>query len=164
MCQYSRRCPTGTHRPGTVCPYVGRGTSAVRTPSQLPAIRPPRSSRSTSAVSRYQRAALTTGGLSLADALAWWIWLAVFWEPHLDRVTLATILVAAGVPAGLATYWLARCSGWLDDGSRRCRQPRTGFLRRCAQHRNQVITWYDVAGGIAAVVAVFNLAALFIVG
>lgn len=22
MCQYHRRCKVGTHRPGTICPYV----------------------------------------------------------------------------------------------------------------------------------------------
>lgn len=82
--------------------------------------------------------------------------------PRLDRVTIVATLIAVGLPAGLAAHWLSRCSGWLNDGSRRCRQPRAGFLRRCAQHSEQVITWYDVAGAVAAVLAATNVAALFV--
>ena len=102
--------------------------------------------------------------MSFADTLVWWIWLAVIWDPRLDRVTIIATLIAVGLPAGLAAYWLSRCSGWLNDGSRRCRQPRIGFLRRCAHHSEQVITWYDFAGAVAAVLAAVNLAALFVFG
>ncbi len=164
MCQYNPRCPTGRHRPGTVCSYAGWRGSTVRIRSQPNTIHTPSSARPRLTWSHHQGAALVTAGVSFADTLVWWIWLAVIWDPRLYRVTIIATLIAVGLPAGLAAYWLSRCSGWLNDGSRRCRQPRIGFLRRCAHHSEQVITWYDFAGAVAAVLAAVNLAALFVFG
>lgn len=154
MCQYSARCPTGRHRPGTVCPYAGRTPSFRSTP-------PAANLRSRSITGptggRRQTAAATTGALSGADAAAWWLFIGAFWDQNIDTLTFVALLVAVAIPALLGGYWLRTCSGWLDSGSRRCRQRRAGLLRRCADHQSQLITWYDIAGAGALLLAGTNL-------
>lgn len=169
MCQYTTRCPTDTHRPGTVCKVAGRRTPGAATfaPPPGPVRRPARNSapsRSTRPAGRSgasssghrQTAATLTAGASGADTIALWVWLAFIWNERVDSTFVVAALVTVGIPVALAGYWLSTCSAWLNDGSRRCRQPRTGLLRRCRAHTNQTVTAYDLAGATAAVLAVVN--------
>lgn len=60
------------------------------------------------------------------------------------------------VPFGIAAGLLYHCNGWINDGSRRCRQTRKGIMSRCQHHQQQVITLYDVAGALAGLAGLLN--------
>lgn len=83
----------------------------------------------------------------------------LFWDRQINWWLLVALGVAVGVPAALAAYWLRTCSAWRTTEDKRCRQPRAGFMHRCAAHAGFKPTAYDLCGVLAASLAVVNLAA-----
>lgn len=88
--------------------------------------------------------------------LHWWNGTVTLWG-----IVLGTLLLAG--PFLIGAELLSKCRAWINDGSRRCEQPRQGFLRRCADHRAQALTLYDVAGGLSILIGVVNVLALMTV-
>lgn len=166
MCQYDSRCRVGRHRPGTVCPYDSRrayGWSMSVPPAPLGAVSAPSGDAGRGVAGRSgDRAPLVGAGGSAMDFVAWMLVLH-WWD---GRVTLWGIVVGIlllAAPFLIGGELLSRCRAWINDGSRRCEQPRKGFLRRCSDHRSQALTLYDVAGGLSILVGVANILALMAV-
>ena len=163
MCQYDARCKVGTHRPGTVCPYAGvRGSYGW-------GVSPPIQQAPTGSVRSGRPTAGTAGGLGPApqmgaigsgiDLLAWLLALK-WWDGTLTVGVILAGVVLVAVPFLIGGELLSKCRAWINDGSRRCEQPRHGFLRRCADHRSQALTLYDVAGGLSILLGVLNVLVL----
>lgn len=114
----------------------------------------PRTPRVTKTVTTADRRARQTGGAAGVDFIVW-IVLARIVSDHLWLMILGVL--AIGVPAVLAGQWTYQCSAWINDGTSRCRRPRAGFLRRCHDHGHAVVTPYDMAAAVAAIIAVINL-------
>jgi len=108
-------------------------------------------------VTTADRKARQTGGAAGADFIVW-IVLAQIVRDHLWLAIFG--ILAIGVPAVLAARWTYQCSAWINDGTARCRRPRAGFLRRCHDHGHAVVTPYDMAAAVAAIIAVINLLVL----
>lgn len=95
------------------------------------------------------------------DLLVWMVFL-YGWDGTytLWGVTLAFLLLV--LPFAIGALVLSKCGAWLNDRSRRCEQPRSGFLRRCFDHRSQVVTWYDFWGGLSIAIGVLNVVLLIL--
>lgn len=108
------------------------------------------------------RAPHVGAGGSVIDLLAWMA-LLHWWNGTVTLwgIVLGTLLLAGPFLTGAEL--LSKCRAWINDGSRRCEQPRQGFLRRCADHRAQALTLYDVAGGLSILIGVVNVLALMTV-
>lgn len=87
--------------------------------------------------------------------LHWWDGTYTLWG-----VTLGFLLLV--LPFAIGGLVLSKCGAWLNDGSRRCEQPRSGFLRRCFDHRSQAVTWYDFWGGLSIAIGVLNVVLLML--
>lgn len=61
--------------------------------------------------------------------LAVWLLFLLLWDGTftLWGVTLGFLLLV--LPFLIGALVLSKCGAWLNDGSRRCEQPRSGFLR-----------------------------------
>lgn len=146
----------GHHSPAAraACPVHGVPTArSVRAASPTYAATP-RTPRVTKTVTTADRKARQTGGAAGADFIVW-IVLAQIVRDHLWLAIFG--ILAIGVPAVLAARWTYQCSAWINDGTARCRRPRAGFLRRCHDHGHAVVTPYDMAAAVAAIIAVINL-------
>ena len=163
MCQYDSRCRVGRHRPGTVCPYATRGSygwSAAPPTHRVAPSAPSDAGRAGSAGRTVDWAPHVGAGGSGIDLLAWMLVLHWWDGTTLTAwgIALGTLLLAA--PFVIGGELLSKCRAWINDGSRRCEQPRHGFLRRCADHRSQALTLYDVAGGLSILLGVLNVLVL----
>ncbi len=168
MCQYDALCDIGRHKPQTVCPRTGRSGGYAST--EPVAFTQPAVKKSTPVPSG--------GGSRTEDSRPWWssgVCLAMLFGMWLlasaktgGTVTLWVVLgcvLLVAVPAGIASDLMYRCHAWLNDGTRRCRKPRKGFLMRCRHHQGQMVIAYDVAAAVASLVTVVNfLVAVRILG
>ena len=165
MCQYDSRCDVGHHKPTTICPYQrrhGRSTGNNGTPNYSAS----RSSNGTATsvapaganrAGAVDRSPQLWGGLSVIDLL-FLLLLLSRWD---GTWTVWTIVIGLLVLLPFLIGWdlLSKCRAWLNDGTRRCEQPRKGFLHRCFDHRSQALTVYDAAGGLSLAVGCFNAVA-----
>lgn len=161
MCQYDSRCRVGRHRPNTVCPYDVRGSYgwSMSPPAPSVAVSGPCGAGGVGSTGRAaaDRAPHVGACGSLIDLLAW-ILVLHWWDGTTLtawRIALGILLLAA--PFAIGGELLSKCRAWINDGSRRCERPRHGLLRRCADHRSQALTLYDVAGGLSILVGVVNV-------
>lgn len=94
--------------------------------------------------------------------LAVWLLFLLLWDGTftLWGVTLGFLLLV--LPFLIGALVLSKCGAWLNDGSRRCEQPRSGFLRRCFDHRSQSVTLYDFWGGLSIAFGVLNVVLLIL--
>ncbi|MBE5507663.1 hypothetical protein E3G54_004998 [Mycobacteroides abscessus] len=67
------------------------------------------------------------------------------------------MMLFLGLPFLIAAELLRTCGAWINDGTRRCRRPRQGFLRRCGDHQGQIATGYDLSGALAFGIGVLNV-------
>lgn len=165
MCQYTPACKTIRHRPGTICPLAGRAprTFASPVPPRIhsaprggtPASKPARGSQPS------YRIPAAGAGVSGLDLLAWLLVLN-FADAELTLGWMVAFAVAVFLPLIIASALTDKCGAWIIDQTRRCTRARRGPLRRCQDHKNQIVTAYDLAGLLALVVAVINGTAFFI--
>ncbi|WP_301122592.1 hypothetical protein [Mycolicibacterium fortuitum] len=96
----------------------------------------------------------------MQSTLLAWLFFLRWWDDTytLWGITLGAVLLA--LPFVIGGMLLSKCSAWLNDGSRRCEQPRRGFLSRCADHKSRTVTPYDVAGGLSILIGVVNVVVL----
>ncbi|SIN55806.1 Uncharacterised protein [Mycobacteroides abscessus subsp. abscessus] len=157
MCQYDPLCDVGRHKPQTVCPRTGRSGGYV--PTEPIAFTEPMVKKT---------APLGEGGQpddlhpwtnsAVCVAVLFGMWLLASAKTG-GTVTLWVVLVGVllvAIPAGIASGLLYRCHAWLNDGTRRCRKPRKGFMMRCRHHQGQMVVAYDVAALIAGAVMFVN--------
>lgn len=167
MCVYDLRCEVKQHEKPENCRYYRRATRQPRAmppPPRFPST--PRGSTSaskpvlTSSQPDY-RVPAAGAGVSVLDLLIWLLVLA-FADAELTLGWMAAFVVAVFVPLGIAGMLTDKCGAWINDQTRRCVRGRPGPFRRCQDHRNQVVTAYDLAGLLAMVVVIVNAAAFFI--
>lgn len=159
MCQYSSRCPTGRHRPGTQCPYAGRdGWSRPPSPPRPAGLSS--TSRTTQAGrpaatgeylsgSRYGRTA-AADGISLLDLLAAVI-VAKSWERFHAALgwwgVLAAVLLVV-LPFAGAALLSRHCTAWNSIAEGRCARVRARPFQRCQEvthgYAAQVLTAHEV--------------------
>lgn len=95
------------------------------------------------------------------DLLVWVVFLDA-WDGTFTLWRAIFGLLLLGLPFAIGALVLSKCGAWLNDGSRRCKQPRSGFLRRCFDHRSQTVTGYDVWGGLSIAIGVLNVVLLIL--
>jgi hypothetical protein len=142
MCQYHPRCDVIQHRPTTVCPYAGS-----RGPTPLHAPATPRfvtASANRSDRSRYTAPSIGSG-VSLADFLLWWAFLAFVWDGEAAGGVLIALAIVVVLPLAIGTKFSTRCSAWNSSDATRCSNRRRGVFCRCQHHTTQFVTLYDVA-------------------
>lgn len=166
MCQYDSRCRVGRHRPGTICPYAGHtphsggfGWSAnYGSTGQTKSAGSSGTDNIRGAVQASERGPQLWGGGSVVDLLVWIIFL-YRW----DGVLTAQVIIVGGLlmllPFFIGLELLSKCHAWINDGTRRCENPRKGFMRRCSHHRSQALTLYDAAGGLSMLIGCLNVLA-----
>lgn len=155
----------GRHRPGTICPYAGHGWSSSGLGDL---VNYGGASRSTNALGSstggvvhgrpVDRAPQVWGGISTADLL---ILVLLVPRPHGSWTLWMITVVLVVAPFGIGWELLSKCRAWINDGTRRCEQPRKGFLHRCADHRSQALTSYDAAGALSLLIGCVNVLVLF---
>jgi hypothetical protein len=101
-------------------------------------------------------------GGSGIDLLVWLLFLR-WWDGTDPRwgVALGTVLLL--LPFVIGGMLLSKCHAWINDGTRRCKHRRKGFMRRCFHHRSQALTLYDAAGGLSIAIGVLNVVLLMLV-
>lgn len=180
MCQYDSRCPVGTHRPGTVCPYAKTSGGGWRAPRRSSSPIPTGLPRPTTTSARYtnpaSRPRLSGGrytrtavgdGLSLADLLALAI-LARSWEKFHAATGMwgvAIVAVLVVLPFAVAVWLSRHCTAWNGTVEGRCGKVRPQPFRRCEvpTHRRpaQLVTAHEVGACVALVSGVLGVWALF---
>ncbi|MFQ2879828.1 hypothetical protein ACX9NJ_28040 [Mycobacterium sp. ML2] len=95
----------------------------------------------------------------MIDLLAWLIVLH-WWDGTFTLWAIVLGIVLLMTPFAIGWELLSKCRSWINDGSRRCEQPRNGFLTRCSDHRSQALTLFDVAGGLSILIGAVNVIAL----
>lgn len=161
MCQYDSRCRVGRHRPGTICPYDTSGGYrwTMSPPLQSATVSASSSGAAGAAAGRnVDRAPQWEAGGSILDLLVFMVVLHR-WESFWTTETVLLVLLLM-LPFLIGLDLLGKCRAWINDGSRRCEQPRKGLLHRCADHRSQMLTMYDFAGGLSILIGVVNVLAL----
>lgn len=158
MCQYDPRCPTGRHKPGTVCPY--RRTTPIR-PSAAP-LRPATTVHTPKTAPRYGGSAAASG-LGGFDLLAI-IGIAAIWDRYHELtgwVGVVFIVILLLLPFAIA-YWLtSTCTAWNGTVDGRCKKHRPG-IRRCELTGHgralQLVTLPEAAAALSLIVGVANVA------
>lgn len=162
MCDQDPRCRTQHHRPGTICPYSKRTSrSSSYVPSEPTTFTAPSVKTGTPAPAGGptrldDRSPRTSSAICAALFLAMWL-LATAKTGGI--VTLPLILVGGvlvAIPAAIASGLMYHCHAWLNNGMRRCRKPRKGFMMRCRHHEGQIVIAYDLAALLASAIAVAN--------
>lgn len=162
MCQYNVQCPVGRHRPGTQCPYVGRGPSrgggngsgsawaAAATIPKPHSTEPP----------RYRRAVASSGvsGLDLLIVIV----IAVSWDRFYEETGIAGVIftaLAVLLPFVIAAWLTSTCTAWNESNDGRCQRRRIGW-RRCELQRHgrasQFVTFPEVAAVLSILVGIAN--------
>lgn len=168
MCHYDSRCKTRVHRPETVCPYAkrnSRSASSIWTPGYGAAVKRqiagPHAARipeSSGVGRRVDRAPQLYGGGSVLDLLLWQVLLSL-WDGTYSPVGVVLGALLIALPFFVGLDLLSKCRAWLTDGTRRCEQPRKGFLHRCSDHQSQPLTIYDIAGALSILIGSVNILA-----
>lgn len=120
-----------------------------------------RASGGSSSINWSDRTSEVGAASSGTDLLVWVVFLDG-WDGTFTLWRAIFGLLLLGLPFAIGALVLSKCGAWLNDGSRRCKQPRSGFLRRCFDHRSQVVTWYDVWGGLSIAIGVLNVVLLIV--
>lgn len=162
MCQYHWRCPVGEHHPTTRCRYVGSGAvyrSGGGTPGRLASVGDRGvgggAGRVVRSAGSSDRTPQLWAGVSGLDLLIFLLLVGKWLDFDLPgRFAVACLAVA---PFVIGTDLLSKCRAWLSNGTRRCEQPRRGLLVRCADHRSQALTSYDLAGGLSLLIGCVNV-------
>lgn len=128
-------------------------------PPRAPAVA--RGGGSSSSINWSDRTSEVGAASSGTDLLVWVVFLDG-WDGTFTLWRAIFGLLLLGLPFAIGALVLSKCGAWLNDGSRRCKQPRSGFLRRCFDHRSQVVTWYDVWGGLSIAIGVLNVVLLIL--
>ena len=157
MCQYVHRCKVKKHWPTTVCPYTHRGGGRTSPSQSAVASSRPTTAHLAGSSERQQnkRVAQAGAGGSSFDLLLW-VFIVLHWD---GEVTLRAVIIAisfVGVPFAIGWWLLRECGAWINDGTRRCRRIRQGFLRRCFDHREQALTARDLAGALSLGIGCLN--------
>lgn len=154
MCQYSSRCPTKRHRPGTVCPYAGSGGSSWGASAPRPRVVRP------ATAPRYKGAGYAAGA-SGADLLVV-IVLALVWDRYYEEtgwlgVIGAVLLVL--VPFAIAASITWTCTAWNGTVEGRCKKRRPPFVRcEVTEHRRpaQLVTFPEVVAVLSIAIGIAN--------
>lgn len=156
LCQYDPDCGTKQHYPQTVCPRTGlsgRDFASVELPPQLSTDGSPQRNSLRAGQSSQPKVGLTISAVALVLTLS----LGSTQHHVIDMRLLAVGALLVMVPFGIAVGLLSHCNAWINDHTRRCRQPRAGFMYRCRHHQRQALTLYDLAGSIAFFIGSANL-------
>lgn len=162
MCQYSVSCPVGRHNPGTVCPYVGRGSSPGRARSVwATAPKPARTEP------RRFRSAAVSSGISGADLLVVII-VAIAWDRFYKDTGIGGVVfavLAVLLPFAIAAWLTSACTAWNGSLEGRCEKRRLGWQRcelRAHRRTSQLVTVPEAAAVLSIVVGIVN--AVFLIG
>lgn len=118
----------------------------------------PTGAGSAAAGRRVDRAPQLGAGGSILDLLVFMVVLHR-WESFWT-ISTAMLVLLLMLPFLIGLDLLSKCRAWINDRSRRCEQPRKGFLHRCVDHRSQPLTMYDVAGVLSILIGVVNVLVL----
>lgn len=166
MCQFTPRCNTIKHRPGTICPVAGRTPHMFASPAPPPPRLLPTPGGSTPASNSVRGSQLdyripaAGAGVSVLDLL---IWLPVltFTDAELTLGWMAALTIVVLLPLVIFGMFTDKCGAWIMGRTHRCARGRRGPFRRCQDHKDQVVTAYDLAGSLAVGIAIINAAAFF---